>query len=42
VRYNIGFDIVNATNSGAVLTYYQTFNPSPQCHRRYGSRQRLL
>jgi len=29
VRYNIGFDIVNATNSGAVLTYNQTFNPSP-------------
>jgi Carboxypeptidase regulatory-like domain len=29
VRYNIGFDIVNATNSGAVLTYNQTFNPTP-------------
>ena len=29
VRYNIGFDIINVTNSGAVLTYNQTFNPAP-------------
>jgi hypothetical protein len=29
VRWDVGFDIVNATNSGAVLTYNQTFNASP-------------
>jgi hypothetical protein len=28
VRYNIGVDVINATNSDAVLTYNQTFNPN--------------
>jgi hypothetical protein len=26
-RYNIGIDIINATNSDAILTYNQNFNP---------------
>jgi len=25
-RYNVGVDLINATNSGAILTYNQTFN----------------
>jgi len=29
VRYNIGLDIINATNSDATLTYNQTYNPTP-------------
>ena len=29
VRYNIGLDIINVTNSGAILTYNQTYNPTP-------------
>ncbi len=29
VRYNIGVDIINITNSDATLTYNQTFNPNP-------------
>ena len=28
VRYNIGIDIINTTNSNAALTYNQTFNPA--------------
>jgi hypothetical protein len=28
-RYNIGIDIINATNSDAVLTFNQTYNPTP-------------
>jgi hypothetical protein len=27
-RYNVGIDIINATNSGAVLSYNQSFNPA--------------
>ena len=27
-RYNIGIDIINATNSDAILTYNQNFNPA--------------
>jgi hypothetical protein len=26
-RYNVGVDIINVTNSGAVLSYNQNFNP---------------
>jgi hypothetical protein len=29
VRYNVGVDIINVTNSDATLTYNQTFNPTP-------------
>jgi hypothetical protein len=29
VRYNVGIDIINATNSDAVLTYNQNYNPTP-------------
>src|SRR5262249_19409350 len=29
VRYNVGVDIINATNSDAVLTYNQNYNPTP-------------
>jgi hypothetical protein len=29
VRYNVGVDIINATNSGTVLTYNQSYNPTP-------------
>jgi hypothetical protein len=29
VRYNVGIDIINATNSDAILTYNQTYNPTP-------------
>src|SRR5262245_41623030 len=29
VRYNVGVDVINVTNSGAILTYNQTFNPTP-------------
>jgi hypothetical protein len=29
VRYNIGVDVINVTNSDATLTYNQTFNPTP-------------
>ena len=28
VRYNIGVDIINVTNSNAILTYNQNFNPA--------------
>jgi hypothetical protein len=28
VRYNVGIDLINATNSDAILTYNQTFNPA--------------
>ena len=28
MRYNIGVDIINVTNSNAILTYNQTFNPA--------------
>jgi len=28
MRYNVGVDIINATNSDAILTYNQTFNPA--------------
>jgi hypothetical protein len=28
VRYNVGIDIINTTNSDAILTYNQTFNPA--------------
>ena len=27
-RYNVGVDIINVTNSNAILTYNQTFNPA--------------
>ena len=27
-RYNVGIDIINATNSDAILTYNQSFNPT--------------
>jgi hypothetical protein len=27
-RYNVGIDLINATNSDAILTYNQTFNPA--------------
>ena len=27
-RYNVGIDIINATNSDTVLTYNQNFNPA--------------
>jgi hypothetical protein len=27
-RYNVGIDIINVTNSGAVLSYNQSFNPA--------------
>jgi hypothetical protein len=29
VRYNVGVDVINVTNSDATLTYNQTFNPTP-------------
>ena len=29
VRYNVGIDIINVTNSDAILTYNQTYNPTP-------------
>jgi hypothetical protein len=29
VRYNVGVDVINATNSDATLTYNQTYNPTP-------------
>ncbi len=29
VRYNVGVDIINATNSDTILTYNQTYNPTP-------------
>jgi hypothetical protein len=29
VRYNVGIDVINATNSDTVLTYNQTYNPTP-------------
>ena len=29
VRYNVGVDIINLTNSDAVLTYNQNYNPNP-------------
>jgi len=29
VRYNVGVDIINLTNSDAVLTYNQNYNPTP-------------
>ena len=28
MRYNVGIDLINATNSDAILTYNQTFNPA--------------
>jgi hypothetical protein len=28
-RYNVGIDIINATNSDAILTYNQSYNPNP-------------
>lgn len=28
-RYNVGIDIINVTNSDAVLTYNQNYNPTP-------------
>jgi hypothetical protein len=28
-RYNVGIDVINVTNSDAVLTYNQTYNPTP-------------
>jgi len=28
-RYNVGIDIINATNSDAILTYNQNYNPTP-------------
>ena len=28
VRYNVGIDIINATNADTILTYTQTFNPA--------------
>ena len=28
MRYNIGLDVINVTNSDAVLTYNQTYNPN--------------
>ena len=28
VRYNVGVDIINVTNSNAILTYNQNFNPA--------------
>ena len=28
-RYNVGIDVINATNSNATLTYNQNFNPNP-------------
>jgi hypothetical protein len=28
MRYNLGVDIINVTNSNAILTYNQTFNPA--------------
>jgi hypothetical protein len=28
-RYNVGIDVINATNSDAILTYNQTYNPTP-------------
>ena len=27
-RYNVGVDIINVTNSNAILTYNQNFNPA--------------
>ena len=27
-RYNVGIDIINVTNSGAILSYNQSFNPT--------------
>jgi hypothetical protein len=29
VRYNVGIDLINATNSDAILTYNQTYNATP-------------
>jgi hypothetical protein len=29
MRYNIGIDVYNVTNSDAILTYNQNFNPTP-------------
>jgi hypothetical protein len=29
VRYNVGVDVINATNSDAILTYNQNYNPTP-------------
>jgi hypothetical protein len=29
VRYTVGLDVINATNSDAILTYNQTFNQTP-------------
>ena len=34
VRYNVGIDIINATNSDAILTYNQNFNPRRHHRRR--------
>jgi hypothetical protein len=28
-RYNVGIDVINTTNSGAILTYNQSYNPTP-------------
>jgi hypothetical protein len=28
VKYNLGIDIINATNADTILTYNQTFNPA--------------
>jgi hypothetical protein len=30
MRYNIGIDVINATNSDATLNYNQVYNPNPQ------------
>jgi hypothetical protein len=29
IRYNVGVDIINATNSDAILTYNQNYTPNP-------------